>query len=313
MESAIICHPFPYVSKGFQSARPSLRFNHATPLCLPHFSTSRSPVTRSLSHATCMVERFSESSHNKGSGGNKILRGMTGASLVLACVLGLLNFSGKMNPKLTIAYACESGTKYNTSMLENTGRFVLESLLQTMREAGASSKDFGPSPDEVNTLKMLALRHCKSGIVPKALELMKEQYEYCKKINSPDSLDSLGMALVELLMFQENYEEARKLLDKQIDQLFAVEKRDHITSTTNQSDILLNLYEEAEPNGYEKVRIAKLILYKAIVHTALENKKGWRKGEIRVQAIAQSMLDNKAWPKEKEAVEWRTTFNKIDN
>ncbi|KAL2343656.1 hypothetical protein Fmac_004941 [Flemingia macrophylla] len=152
MESAICLRyrPFPYVSKGFEgaSARPSrfhLRFNHATPVSLPHFSTPRGPITRSFRHATCMLERFSEPSHNNKGSGNKILRGMTGASLVLACVLGLLNFSGKVNTKFTTAYA-DSTSKFGFPFSSPDKNFhdvrdALNLLLKTIDETKTIEKE----------------------------------------------------------------------------------------------------------------------------------------------------------------------------
>lgn len=174
MESAISLRycPFPYSSKGFQSAASigfHLRLNHATPLSAPQFSATRHQVTRSVWHANCTFERFSQPTQ-KEERGSEILRGVTGASLVLACVLGLFNF--KMNPKLTTAHASSSSSfpssgHYNSSMFENEvdgkGRDALESLLKIMKDAQVHeneiipsqfNEDRGPSGEEVNTLKV---------------------------------------------------------------------------------------------------------------------------------------------------------------
>jgi len=168
MESAISLRycPFPYSSKGFQGAgstRFHLRFNHAKPLCAPQFSSTRHPVTRSVGHANCILGRFSQPSQNEGRG-SKFLRGVTGASLVLACVLGLFNF--KMNPKLTTAHACDKFSmlgEVDPSEVEGQGRIALKSLLKTMDDAETHQNmtipsgfsKLGPSQDEVNTLKVL--------------------------------------------------------------------------------------------------------------------------------------------------------------
>lgn len=169
MESAICLRycPFPYGSKGLQAARPSrfhLKFNHATPFYVPQFSTTTHPVTRSIKHATCMLERFSVPSENERKSGNKILRGVTAVSLVLACVLGLFNFRGKMNPKFNTAYA--SQRSYDLFKVDADGRSALGSLLEIMSKPESSiDRNQTPSnkvPDEnyVNNLKVSFFCYC---------------------------------------------------------------------------------------------------------------------------------------------------------
>ncbi|XP_017406000.1 uncharacterized protein LOC108319397 isoform X2 [Vigna angularis] len=312
MESAISLRycPFPYSSKGFQSAssnRFHLRLNHATPLCAPQFSATRHPVTRSVWHANCTFERFSQPTQKEGRG-SKILRGVTGASLVLACVLGLFNF--KMNPKLTTAHA-SSYEDFNSSMSENEfdpshvegkGRDALKSLLKIMKDAQVKTHEneiipsqfnkYGPSQEQVNTLKCIAIRESKSQKGREALKKLQEQYINCKNNNLREQEQYLGVALVEVfLLLQENLEEARKILDDQIIQLLQCEPKKISGKKANKKcDELLNLYKDSQ-FGSTRVVTSKCILYKAIVHTMLEDN-GARK-----------------W-RNKEALEWRKTFIK---
>ncbi|TKY59665.1 hypothetical protein E2542_SST16757 [Spatholobus suberectus] len=287
MESAICLryYPFPYGSKGVQGARPSrfhLRFNHATPLCVPHLSTTRSPVARSFRHATCMLERFSAPSQNERSG-NKILRGVTGVSLVLACVLGLFNFSGKMNPKFTTAYAGNfDSSKF--SRIENPRKAALEELLEMINANYENIKERDQS-NNIDDLKMLAIVQSKSGNKEdKALKILEKRYNDCKKNPSlPKESESeleqnLAMALAEVYMFQE-IRKARELLDEQIDNELESEK----LNPEEKYDRLSQLYNSRE-NAYEKCRIAKLILYKAIVDSVTTKKNAgiWPKyGKLR--------------------------------
>ncbi|RDX61189.1 hypothetical protein CR513_60605, partial [Mucuna pruriens] len=230
MESAICLRycPFPYgYSKGFEGTRPSrfhLRLNHATPLCVPQFSTSRrSPDTRSFSHANCMLERFSDPSENEASG-NKILRGVTGASLVLACVVGLFSFSAKMNPKFATAYA-QSYPFSNT----NQGRVVIESLLRIKTDAAKlssnwkqiSSKFGDKEPDKASivNLKLFAISQSESLEGRNALNMLKKQYGLSYTNNWEEAYRNLGVALIEVYIVQGNFEEARKTLNEQIDKL----------------------------------------------------------------------------------------------
>ncbi|WVZ22863.1 hypothetical protein V8G54_001407 [Vigna mungo] len=317
MESAISLRycPFPYSSKGFQSAASigfHLRLNHATPLSAPQFSATRYPVTRSVWHANCTFERFSQPTQKEGRG-SKILRGVTGASLVLACVLGLFNF--KMNPKLTTAHASSSSSSssssghYNSSMFENKvdckGRDALESLLKIMKDAQVHENEiipsqfnekYGPSGEEVNTLKCIAIRESKSPKGREALKKLQEQYIKCKNDDLQQAEEYLGMALVEVfLLLQEKLEEARKILDDQIIYLLQTEstniKEANKLTPKEKCDELLNLNDDFGFGYGRRMVKAKLILYKAIVHTMLEDN-GARK-----------------WGN-KEALEWRKAFIK---
>ncbi|KHN25900.1 uncharacterized protein LOC114412673 [Glycine soja] len=270
MESAICLRhcPFPYGSKGFQGARPSrfhhLKINHATPLSLPQIFTTRSSVTRSFGHVNCMLERFiSMPSENEGSG-NRILRGVAAASLVLTCVLGLFSFSGKnMNPKLTTAYG--NGLEFPISKPQ--GRFALKSLLEipkdeeladTQNKMRSNFSVRGPSQQEVKNLKWLAIGLSSQSPDRRreAQKTLEEQYN-CE---SGEPEQNLELAMVELLMFQGEFDKARDRLDDIIRKISKV-----------QPSGMSKLYKTAvqENNMYEKLRLARLILYKAIVHTVL--------------------------------------------
>ncbi|KAL5175048.1 hypothetical protein HKD37_08G021349 [Glycine soja] len=292
MESAICLRycPIPYGPKGFHGANPSrflLKINHATPLSLPQISTTRSPVTRSFGHANCMLERFSSvPSENEGSG-NKILRGVTLSSLVLTCVLGLFSFGGKnMNPKLTTAYAspydkiaslfvreteAQGSVALKPRLDGAQGSVALKSLLEipsdaeladTQKKRSSNFGERGPSQLEVNNLKWLAMGLSKSPDRSKALKTLTDQYKYCKahKITG-ESEQYLELAMVELSMFKGKFEEALGLLND-------------IIGENVEPMVLSELHKTAveEENHYEELRLARLILYKAIVHTVLEQK-----------------------------------------
>ncbi|KAK7368638.1 hypothetical protein VNO80_10666 [Phaseolus coccineus] len=324
MESAISLRycPFPYSSKGFQGAgsiRFHLRFNHATPLCAPQFSTTRHPVTRSVGHANGILGRFSQPSQNDGRG-SKIFRGVTGASLVLACLLGLFNF--KMNPKLTTAHAFDLSSISDPSEVDDHGKMALKSLLEIMNDAEDAThqnetipsqfNERGPNLREVHTLKSIAIGQSKSPKGRQALKTLEQQYNECK--DNPEAEQYLIVALVEVFISQEKLEEASKMLDKPINQLLHTyshifdckkcneckkgnecKNKKQELSSKEKCDEMLKLYQsddnEIEPN---KRWIAQLILYKAIVHTMLEYKDAgkWIKGN-------------------KEALQWRKAFNQL--
>ncbi|KAK7359620.1 hypothetical protein VNO77_01582 [Canavalia gladiata] len=322
MESTIsqcYCAPLnlSYGSKLSQYARPSnfhLRFNHATSLCLPNFSITRHQIARPFRHANCMLETFSLPSENEGSD-NKVLRGVTQVSLVLACVIGLFNFSSKMNPKITTAYACDPssttekiGKNYDLSMIQNTnkGRVVVGELLKMLNEAEESTEanqslpkfdQQAPSVADIDAFKMIAMRLPEPEIRARALEKLQRQYN---KTQNDQSKEKLRFSLAEFLIFQENFEEARKWLDEQINIELAYEKAQ---TPKEKCDKLLEKYTDPQISNKEQIKIARLLFYKAIVHSMLEDKEGkgkegrewWKSGEA---------VDHKG----KEAVEWRKAF-----
>lgn len=142
------CYPLPnppsrlsFGSKGYEDARGSRfghRFNHAT-LCLTRISTSH-PVARPFRHGNCTLNSFSMPSKNiEEKSDNKILRGVTRVSLVLSCILGLFNFSSKMNPKLNTAYAFQP--------IIAGGEVAFESLWRKTIKGGSIDPKSHPSFD----------------------------------------------------------------------------------------------------------------------------------------------------------------------
>ncbi|KAK7399790.1 hypothetical protein VNO78_10982 [Psophocarpus tetragonolobus] len=290
MESAICLPHCPFPFEGARPSRFHLRFNHAIPLCVRQISTIRHPVTRSVRPLNCMLERFSEPLQNEASG-NKILRGVTvaGVSTVLACVVGLFNFCGKMNPKLTTAYATPRKVEIiDTSKVEAPGRSALKSLLDIIKRDAEQQYDrnefptkfskLGPSPNEVNILKLVALGHSISEKQYEALKLLKEQYNKCKN-NCPEAEHDLALALVEVSMCQEKFDEAREVLDEQIDKLLS-EKKGATLTPKQVSEFhpqkclyIWELYhlvnsdnnglDESDNNVFDEIKIAHLILYKS--------------------------------------------------
>ncbi|KAJ1387335.1 hypothetical protein SESBI_40075 [Sesbania bispinosa] len=207
MESTIrLCYyPLPsaplnlsYGSKGSEYARATTfphRFNHAT-LCLSHFSTSHQ-VACSFKHANCMLNRFSVPSKNEGSD-SKILRGVTRVSLVLACVLGLFNFSSKMNHKFNTSYAMPmphfSMVHNKVTTPEVGGEVALESLLNMINAETAEhfipGFDHEPDKASVDALKLHAIHLSKSGKKDEALKILEKEYNKWKNSKAEQYLQN---------------------------------------------------------------------------------------------------------------------------
>ncbi|KAK7319272.1 hypothetical protein RJT34_03991 [Clitoria ternatea] len=283
MESAIgLSHyPHPSVPLRLSNARFHLRFNHAiaTPLSLPQFSTITHPIAPSFRHANCMLDRFSVPSKNERSDHkSKILRGVTRVSLVLACVLGIFNFSSKMNPKFNtpLALAQPSFSQEELSLISAPkGKVALRSLLEMINADYSNDQTLAvfkgePSKPQIHALKMRAIGLSKRGKGSRALEILQDAYD--KKKNSKVEQD-LEMALTELYLFQMNFEDARERLDEQIDKLIMEQQKYKFGKLPEKKhDRLLELYMGPGASVDRKLQITKLLLYKAIVHTMLEPK-----------------------------------------
>ncbi|KAL5839097.1 hypothetical protein ACOSQ4_011705 [Xanthoceras sorbifolium] len=153
-------------------------------------------------------------------GYNKVVvKGAVGASLVLACALGIISCSCKMNPK-AIAGPMEMYQKAPPmSMLQHQfgASLALKSFLDvSVKLASAEAEPTStlpkyklppvPSMKDVNAIKMEAVRQMKLGNADMAVELLRNVYEACR--DEPEPAYNVEMALVEILIYQGRYEEA---------------------------------------------------------------------------------------------------------
>lgn len=144
-----------YSSKRYEDtiARGSkfnLKFNHAT-LSFPQFTTSHQ-FSRSFRHANCIINNSFSVPNSKNIEGsdNKILRGMSGLSLVLGCILGIFNFSSMMNSKFNMAYAFDL-----PKMILAGGENSFDSLWKTINVEGVETNPkFDPHQASVDDKKV---------------------------------------------------------------------------------------------------------------------------------------------------------------
>ncbi|XP_054801175.1 uncharacterized protein LOC129305213 [Prosopis cineraria] len=141
---------------------------------------------------TVEVERFSEGSRMKEENGkNNIVRGAGRASLVLACVLGAFTLSGKMNTKPNLAYAASTQHRSQGPVLSLTSNFNTEE----------------PERSDIENLKLFAMSLSQNGRKDAAESIMRCE---CNKWKGTSSSNQLKVALIELLLYQGKYQEAKK-------------------------------------------------------------------------------------------------------
>ncbi|CAK8578184.1 unnamed protein product [Lathyrus sativus] len=268
LQCSPILSPLSYSSKSYENRKFHLRLNQTT-LCIPRVTTSHN-VTRSISHANCMHNSFSvPNSKTIEKSDNNILRGINGVSIVLGCILGMFNFNSKMmNSKFNTAYAIIDP---NVEPLSG-GASSFGSLWNSMNAELIDSDIKFNSPPTPDNRKKHALYLRKTGKRDKVEEKLNElRTEY---MNSKDEYStiyierSVRSSFMELLLIQGHFEEARKLLDDEIDNLVNP-KRSKVKSEKKINQ-LLDIYNK-EKVDHDKQAIADIIFYKAIIHIMLKD------------------------------------------
>ncbi|KAK7260467.1 hypothetical protein RIF29_26533 [Crotalaria pallida] len=212
-----------------RTSRIHLKFNHAiaTTHHVSHFSTLHQVSARSFGGANCMLNSNKSSSmpsENEESNGNKTMRGVTGASLALACVVGLFNLSSKLNPKLSTAYASWLSSPTTSTTVSSRGapnialpgsNDALESLIRDMINVDHSNQtcpkidpDRGPDDNTIHDLKVYAVSRSKYGSSKDKDEARKLLEDAYNKYKDEYAGLGLGLAWVELLIIQGNFKEA---------------------------------------------------------------------------------------------------------
>ncbi|KAI4298270.1 hypothetical protein L6164_031848 [Bauhinia variegata] len=300
MESAISLRytPWPTPTATFRLSSRSIgvRASRSVHLSLSHASLPHCSLRHQAAHVSgrvnCMLdenERFSVPSKKEGRD-NNVIRGMTGLSLVMACVVGVFNFSNKMNPKLITAYASffrpnnpvqtSSETRYPVVQFDRA-EFALASVLEMVKHTNSQGqtqpqiKSF--SKDEIDRLKLYAAGQTKSQNPDEAYQILKKEYEKLKKQREggPEQKQNLEMAMIEILILQGKYEEAQKLLDSRIDKIIggSGEPNNYGRKLSDDEKIeRLEYYSFGESKP-------KIFLYKAVLHTMLGNKEAAKWGK----------------------------------
>ncbi|CAL0324782.1 unnamed protein product [Lupinus luteus] len=254
-----------------RASRIHLEFNRAATLRLSHLSV-RHEVTGSFGRVNCVLNNKSYiPSENEENSDNKILRGVSAASLALACVVGLFSLSTKLNPKFNTAYAYSFrfphknvSADVNIASLSYGSKNALDSLWNMIntdhKKQECPDIDREPDEDTVHSLKVHAVGLSKSGEKDKAAKLLEDTYN---KYKNNSTGVNLGLAWVELLIFQGNFEKARDELHNIISYYIEVK--------SDEPKQLLKKYNE-NTMIKDKPIISQILLYETIIHAMLKHK-----------------------------------------
>nr|POE97572.1 hypothetical protein CFP56_17091 [Quercus suber] len=173
---------------------PNFSSNHSS-LSLPNSSYQR-PLRHAFSPIVCAVNRFPTPSTNDESD-SKIVRGTVGASLVLACVVGIISCGCMMSPKANAISPSKPQALSTPTLMLKPADTVVESKKK---------------PPNVESFKRQAKMLAKCG---RDEEVLKPLRKALKDIETRDSEYGepnyqVEMALVEVLIYLGRYEEAIK-------------------------------------------------------------------------------------------------------
>ncbi|KAL5054714.1 hypothetical protein RYX36_035396 [Vicia faba] len=289
LQCSSILSPFSYASKSYENKKIHVRFNQTT-LCFPQCTINHN-LTRSISHANCMSSNsFSvPNSKNIETSDNNILRGINGVSIVLGCILGMFNFNSKMmNSKFNNAYAINPNVESFSG-----GERSFNSLWNSMNAELIESEIKFNSPPTVDNKKKHALYLRKCGKKDKVEEKLNElKSEYIKSKDEYSAIErSVRLSLMELLLIQGHFDEARKFLDEEIDILVNPKRRkiDLEKKISKLLDIYNNKSDEIEAH-HDKQAIADIIFYKAIIHIMLKDKEAAKWWEAFAKTLTKEPL-----------------------
>ncbi|RWR96194.1 hypothetical protein CKAN_02556400 [Cinnamomum micranthum f. kanehirae] len=160
--------------------------------------------------------------------GTKKARGVVGATVVLACVIGAMSFTRPMcRPALAIWPFWSSETKVETKEVQTDKESTLatlmhwEKLMLPTTDHRDVAQDFNEcvNNDRVDladlkaAVRNLAFRADKEKAA-KALARLSERYNKLLEIRKPQEARNFGLALVEMLIYQKKYNEAYKLAEE---------------------------------------------------------------------------------------------------
>ncbi|KAL3596636.1 hypothetical protein D5086_008273 [Populus alba] len=160
-------------------------------------------------------DRSPTPSRNQNNGDNKIVKAAVGASVALACALGIIGGNFRMYPKAIAGprelYQKAPQAEERPSSL---AKLALESFLDVTSDLASTEEEsrietFDPHPnpsiEQVKEIKKHAVRLMMIyGEPEEAVRYLQEAFEKYK--NDPEPAYNVEMALVEILIYQHKYE-----------------------------------------------------------------------------------------------------------
>ncbi|TYH67316.1 hypothetical protein ES332_D06G180800v1 [Gossypium tomentosum] len=233
MEAALCLAYGPLPSISLRTVPASTRlhfgFNPSFLLVSSGFITNHRQCRRFYGPGPLALDRSNSSMASANeNGGAKVVRGAVGASLALACALGIIGCGCKMNFK---AIAGPKPVYRKAPSFEHIAppaprKMALKSLLDVTvnlaSKEGRRARDSpgsqipgprpsSPSKDQIDQLKKEAVSLMKRGLPEEALYMLKNEYKKYE-MSEPEAAYYMNMVLVEILISQGKYEEAYEFM-----------------------------------------------------------------------------------------------------
>ncbi|BFG28110.1 hypothetical protein CerSpe_143840 [Prunus speciosa] len=207
-------------------------FNSPSSLSLSSLCSTHHAVSgHAFSPVISALNKPSTPSANDKDDKKLIVRGMGGASVVLACVLGIMSCNYKFTPR-ALADAGKQGIVYPESAKD-----VLQSLLMVNQNVASSKYKYfpkklklPPEPSKIDCdhLKIQAAGLIKAGKGDEAERQLKNIYNDVVTGQKSESAYHVQMALVAILIFQGKYQEALNWVCHNKDQAIPSDGRVHL-------------------------------------------------------------------------------------
>ncbi|MBA0811080.1 hypothetical protein Gohar_003013, partial [Gossypium harknessii] len=213
--------PLPIISLRTVPASTRLHFgfNPSFLLVSSGFITNHRQCRRFYGPGPLALDRSNSSMASENeNGGAKVVRGAVGASLALACALGIIGCGCKMNfkaiagpkpvyrkapsfehiaPPAPRKMALKSLLDVTVSLASKEGRRARDSPGSQITGPRPSS----PSKDQIDQLKKEAVSLMKRGLPEEALSMLKNEYKKYE-MSEPEAVYYMNMVLVEILISQ---------------------------------------------------------------------------------------------------------------
>ncbi|XP_054803561.1 uncharacterized protein LOC129306831 isoform X2 [Prosopis cineraria] len=209
-------------------------------------SSKRSHLVSSPLQMNCKLHAFSEWSNMNGEerGKNNLVRGVGGASLSMAGVLGAFSPNGKMMNSKPIM-ACSGQYPHNAEG-------PLMGVLQEMMTNRNKNFVFGgePNRNQIEELKFYAMT-LSTKDPERAVEIMRKERE---RWAGREAEGNLLMALIELLLSQGKYQEAKETIQDLMKDAMAESEADITKAAASWEEYQRKASEETSPHHDPRLR-----------------------------------------------------------
>lgn len=268
LQYGALCVPSPMRVTRVPRLLPN--FNNPSPLSLSSLcSTHRAVSGHAFGPVISALNKPSTPSANDKDDKKLIVRGIGGASVVLACVLGIMNCNYKFTPRAIAGvrdpYQTSRSSVKQDILYPKSAKDVLQSLLMVNENVASSKTSILPNFKNLKSPPEPSIKDCedltiqaaaliKDGKGDRAERQLRDIYNDMVKGGKTESAYNVQMALVAILIFQGKYQEALKWICLNKDLAFPSDGRVHLYKAI----IYTMLEENKEAKEYWETFIGSL-------------------------------------------------------